>query len=82
MAKFKHLTKSKVDHVIGRIREVESSLSGLATLFYGLDMHYAPNYLQENKTGNSLNAVPTTISDGQTSGLIVLIQLPKYFHSP
>ena len=43
MAKFKHLSKSKMDHVIDRVGEVRSALGGLASLFHSQDMSYSPN---------------------------------------
>jgi len=34
MAKFKHLNKAKIEHVTQRLWAIESSLDGLAALFY------------------------------------------------
>ncbi len=43
MAKFKHLTKEKLNHVRNRLFEVSSGLNGLGSLFESQSVHFCPS---------------------------------------
>lgn len=86
MAKFKHLSKDKMDHVIDRIGEIRSALDGLAVLFYNHDGDVVPNRNEVHGIGDiikgqsrALASLDDILRDGRDNRAVTEDwQKPKY----
>ena len=86
MAKFKHLSKDKMDHVIDRIGEIRSALDGLAALFYSQSRDFSPNPNEIHGMGDlvktqsrALASLDDILRDGRDNRSVTKDwQRPKY----